>query len=190
MRSIRQHGFSLIEILAVIFIIGLSLGMVGLSVNRSGAKDDVWEAVEQFIGIAQAAGERAILTGETMGLLLEPPHWQAQRGEDVREIGWRYRWVTSSSEGWQPVSNLPPVSLPPTVKLLIEVDELIWDPADQIDRTTPVAAYYSSGDITPIRIEISDERETGFTQNIEVDENGELVWREAPEMPEVAEGAF
>ena len=39
------------------------------------------------------------------------------------------------------------------------MNELIWDPADQIDRTTPVAAYYSSGDITPIRIEFADERE-------------------------------
>lgn len=190
MKSVRQSGFSLIEILAVIFIVGLSLGMVGLSVNRGGAKDDVWNAIEQFLGIANAAGERAILTGESMGLLLEPPHWQVQRGENPDDVGWRYRWVTSSSEGWQPVGNMPPVSLPPTMRLMIEVDDMPWNYEEQLDRTTPIAAYYSSGEITPLKIEFSDEREPNFTQNIEVDENGELIWLEAPEQPEVRDGAF
>ncbi len=185
-----QRGFSLIEMMAVIFVIGLSLAMVSLVINRGGPKDELWDAIERFQGVAEFAGERAILSGETMGLLLEPPIWQVQRGQNVNDIGWRYRWVTASSEGWMILPNLPPITLPPTMKLVVTVDDLIWDYESQVDRTIPVAAYYSSGDITPISIEFSDSREPGFTQNLEVDENGELVWLEAPERREGAANGF
>lgn len=190
MRRHRQLGFSLIEIMAVIFVIGLSLGMVGLVINRDGPRDDVWKAVEQFITLADFAGERAILSGETMGLLMEPPEWQVQRGQNIDDIGWRYRWVTSSSEGWMNLPNISPITLPPTMRLTVRVDDLVWDYEGQVDRTVPVAAYYSSGDITPIHIEFTDSREPGFSQNVEVNEEGELVWREAPERPEGDENGF
>lgn len=186
----RQAGFSLMELMAVIFVIGLSLGMVSLTVSTGGAKSDVWDEIEKFMGLAQFASEKAILSGETMGLMLEPPLWQAQRGERVEDLGWRYRWVTNSIDGWREVPNLPPVSLPATMRLTVEVDETLWDYANQLDRTVPVAAYYSSGDITNIAIEWTDEREPGFTQHIEVSETGELVWVEAPEPPEGADDGF
>lgn len=187
---LRQAGFSLLELMAVIFVIGLSLGMVSLSVNIGGAKNDVLDEIEKFMGLAQFANEKAILSGEAMGLMIEPPLWQAQRGQNPDDIGWRYRWVTNSSEGWQEVPNLPPVSLPPSMRLTVEIDEVLWDYANQLDRTVPVAAYYSSGDVTVISVEWSDEREPGFTQNVEVDETGQLVWREAPEPPERGTGGF
>lgn len=186
----REAGFSLIEIMVVIFIIGLSLSMVGLSLNRGGPRDDMYDAVEKFMGLAQFAGERAILSGETMGLLLEPPLWQADRGADIDEIGWRYRWYTSSSEGWMELENLPAVSLPPSIELVVEIDEMLWEYEDQLDRTTPIVAYYPTGDITQVAIHLSDERDRDFEQNIEVDENGELVWLEAPELPEADDDAF
>lgn len=192
MQRHRHSGFSLLEVMAVIFVIGLSLGMVSVVVNRGGPKDDVWDAVEKFMGLADFASERAILSGETMGLLMEPPLWQAQaqRGLNPDDIGWRYRWVTSSSEGWMVLPNLPPVTLPPTMKLVVEVDDAVWDYEGQVDRTIPVAAYYPSGDVTPIRIQFSDTREPGFFQHIEVNEEGELVWLEAPEPPKGDDSGF
>lgn len=180
----------MLELMAVLLVIGMSLAMVSLTMRGGEPKDEVWNAIEQFMGLAQFASERAILSGETSALLLEPPEWQAQRGQDVDDIGWRYRWLTSSSEGWQNLPNSQPITLPPTIRLTVEIDELLWDYESQVDRTTPVAAYYPSGDVTPIRIEISDVREPGFTQHIEVDENGQLVWLEAPEPPEVEKNGF
>lgn len=185
-----QAGFSLLELMAVIFVIGLSLGMVSLTVSTGTAKSDVWDEIEKFMGIAQFASEKAILSGEAMGLKIEPPLWQVQRGQDPDEVGWRYRWVTNSSEGWQEIPNLPPVSLPPSMRLMIEVDDTLWDYENQLDRTVPVAAYYSSGDVTLISIEWTDEREPGFVQHIEVNESGQLVWLEAPEPPETDENGF
>lgn len=187
---VRQAGFSLLELMAVIFVIGLSLGMVSLSVSTGGPKHDVWDEIEKFMGLAQFANEKAILSGEAMGLMIEPPLWQAQRGQYLEDIGWRYRWVTNSSEGWQEIPNLPPISLPPSMRLTIEVDETLWDYENQLDRTVPIAAYYSSGDITVFSIEWTDEREPGFRQHIEVNESGELVWREAPEPPEGGKDGF
>ncbi len=186
----RQAGFSLIEIMVVIFIIGLSLSVVSLSISRGGPRDDLVDAVEQFMEIAHFAGERAILSGETMGLLFEPPIWQAGRGEDIDTIGWRYRWYTASSEGWQELPNLPAVTLPPTMELMIEVEDMLWEYEDQLDRTTPLLAYYPTGDITFVTIEFTDERDRDLALHIEVDENGELVWLEAPELPEGDDDGF
>lgn len=187
---LREAGFSLIEIMVVIFVIGLSLSMATLMINRGGPRDDVYETIEQFMGLAQFAGERAILSGETMALRLEPPEWQAGRSGNPDDIGWRYRWVTDSSEGWMELENLPAVTLPPSVNLVIEIDDTLWDWQSQLDRTTPIAAVYPTGDITQIAIEVSDERERGFVQHIEVNETGRLVWVEAPEPPEADDDAF
>jgi general secretion pathway protein H len=183
-------GFSLIEILVVIFIIGLTLSIASLTINRGGPRDDLFDAIEMFMGQAQFAGDRAILSGETMGLLLEPPLWQAGRGENPDDIGWRYRWYTSSSEGWQVLPNMPAVTLPASIELEVEIDDMAWEYQDQLDRTTPLLAYYPTGDITPFAIVLHDKRERDFVQNIEVNENGDLVWVEAPTPPEEDDHAF
>lgn len=164
--------------------------MVSLTMRGGEPQEEVWNTIEQFMGLAQFASERAILSGETSALYLEPPEWQVQRGQSIEDIGWRYSWLTSSSEGWQKMPNAPPVSLPSTIRLTVEIDDMLWDYESQVDRTTPVAAYYPSGEITPIRIEITDERAPGFSQHIEVDETGQLIWVEAPEPPEVDKNAF
>lgn len=164
--------------MAVLFVIGLSLSMVSLVFSRGGPRDDVWAAIDQFLGLAHFAGERAILSGETMGLLLEPPLWQAERGQNIDDIGWRYRWVTDSSEGWQPLQNIPAVDLPPTIRLAVEVDGLRWDYEAHLDRYMPVVAVFPSGDISDFRIEFSDSRERDFVQTLEIDEEGELIWVE------------
>ena len=190
MHTRRETGFSLIEMMVVIFVIGLSLSLVSLTINRGGPRDDLVDAVEQFMGFAQFAGERAILSGETMALMLEPPMWQAERGQNIDDIGWRYRWYTQSSEGWQEVPNLKPVSLPPTIDLLVEIDETEWDYEDQIDRSTPQIAYYPTGDITQFSIELRDERDRELSHHIEINENGELQWLEAPELPEADKDDF
>lgn len=174
----------------MVFVVGLTLAIAGLTINRGGPRDDLYDAIEKFMGLAQFAGERAILSGESMGLLLEPPLWQAGRGENIEDIGWRYRWYTSSSQGWQALEDLPPVSLPPSIQLEVEIDELEWEYADQLDRTTPIVAVYPTGDITQFALTLRDERERNFVQNIEVNEEGELVWVEAPEPPEVDDDAF
>ncbi len=186
----QQSGFTLLELMVVIMIIGLSLGVVGLSVDGGNPQVEVVEEIEQFMGVANFASDRAILSGETMGLLLEPPLWQASRGESLDDIGWRYKWVTSSSEGWQDLPNIKTRSLPSDIELNIEVDDLLWDHDAHLDRATPIAAYYSSGDVTVIKIELTHRLDPDVYEVIEVDENGVLVWAGAPELPEGEEHGF
>ncbi len=174
--------------MAVILVIGMSLAMVSLTMRGGDPQDEVWDAIEQFLGLAQFAGERAILASETSALLLEPPEWQVQRGQSAGDLGWRYSWRSMTPQGWQPIPGTPVVSLPATVQLRVELNGLWWDYESQDDRTTPVAAYYPTGEITPIRIELTDQRFPGFSQHIEVNELGELVWVEAPEPPERNDG--
>lgn len=190
MRTRQQRGFSLLEIMVVIMIIGLSLGMVGLSVSGGGPRDDIWNNIEKFMGMSQFATEHAILTGESVGLRIEPPSWQAERGQLADDFGWRFQWVALVDDAWVPIAALPTIDFPPTVRMVVQVEEQLWRYDTQLDRTIPVAAFYPSGDITSIAIEFSDEREPGFTQHVEVDETGELVWVEAPEPPEVSKNAF
>lgn len=176
--------------MAVIFVIGLSLGMVGLSVSGGGPKDDIWNTIEKFMGMAQFANEKAILSGDAVGLIIQPPSWQAERGQDINDIGWRFRWVLSSPQGWQEIPNLEAISLPPTLRLVVELDEELWRYDTQLDRDTPIVAFYPSGDVTYFSIEFTDERDSSFTQHIKVDETGQLVWVEAPEPPKGDKNGF
>ena len=99
MKIRAQVGFSLLELMAVILVIGMSLAVVSLTVRGGEPEEEVWNTIEQFMGLAQFASERAILSGETTALFLEPPEWQVQRGQSIDDIGWRYSWIPSSSEG-------------------------------------------------------------------------------------------
>lgn len=173
----KQAGFSLLELMAVIFIIGLAIGVASLSISRGGYQEQLWDMLDKFLGYSQFASDQAVLTGQTVGLKLEPPVWQYEtdRERAPDEIGWRYTWVLATPVGWQNIPNVNPVELPPNIDLEIEVDGTLWEYEKQLDRSMPVAAFYSSGDITDISILLFDKSFPEYAEKIYVNESGKLV---------------
>ena len=176
----RKHtsGFSLLELMAVIFVVGLALGGVSLMVSSGSPENQMQDEIEKFMAIAEFASEKAVLSGESVGLRLEPPQWQNENYSEQDDLGWRYYWVISTYQGWVGIPNLPPVQLPPSIDLEIEIEEVPWEWEEALDRETPLTVFYPSGDISDIAIKLLDERDEELEQNILLDESGDLVWKE------------
>lgn len=90
MRSRRspETGFTLIEVLVVLVIIGVVLTFATLSVNPSGPSDRLDTASQRLLALAQEAADEAILSGETIGL-------------QISDQG--YRFIRLTDRGWQAI---------------------------------------------------------------------------------------
>jgi general secretion pathway protein H len=181
MRVSSHSGFSLLEVMAVLAILGVAIASVTLTIGRGGAENRLQDQIEQFLAVAEFSADRAVLTGEPMGLLFEPPQWQTDDPGDARHLGWRYQWKTGSPTGWQDVLDFKPFSFDPETQFVISMDDIEWDWEELLDRTQPVTAYYPTGDISDITITITDSRLPGYEQTLHLNEYGELEWKEMAE---------
>ncbi len=180
----RQGGFSLMELMAVLLVVGLALGIVTNSVGRGGPEQQLYEKLEQFLVQSDFASEHAVISGEALGILLEPPAWQvAENPElDLDNVGWRYRWQIYGPKGWQDIHNMPAVSLPPDIEMDVTIGKKRWDwRAKTTDKKSPVVSISPSGEITQFVFEIKHTLVRDFVQHIELSEEGAIVWREAAE---------
>jgi general secretion pathway protein H len=84
----NNQGFTLIEILVVILIVGITLGFALLSFGDFGSKRRIVMAAEQFVNDIKLAQQQAILGTDTLGIHIDktqyevlrfipPNHWRA-----------------------------------------------------------------------------------------------------------------
>lgn len=165
--------------MVVIFVIGISVGMVSLVVGRGGPDTELRQLVDRFATLSDFASERAVLTNQPVGLLLEPPAWHKEVDENL-DRSWRYRWQTMGLTGWQDEAGLEAVTLPSTVLLDVTIEGQMWEWEDAPETKLPVAVFYPSGEVTRFAIEFRDERIPDFSQNVKVNNWGEVVWLEEP----------
>ncbi|MGQ9426930.1 type II secretion system minor pseudopilin GspH [Gilvimarinus sp. F26214L] len=153
----HARGFSLIELLVVIFIIGLLIGTVSLSVNIGGSPEEQIETESQrLLEYSRLAEDRAVLTGEPIGLVLIEP--------DL-EPGWRYRWQSYRGGVW--VEAGPPLEaaqLPENLEVSLEVEgELVnfsrieqREDDDEDEPPLPSIVFYPGGEVTPFQLTLFD----------------------------------
>ncbi len=143
-----QAGFTLIEMLVVVLIIGVVMSFVSLSLNPSGASDRMDTDAQRLNALTQAAADDAILYGREIGL-------------DITRNG--YRFLRLGDDGWQ-VINVPDSPLRArrlsegVVLALIERDEdtpRLASGDDDDDAIRPEAFFLSSGETVPFTLEIS-----------------------------------
>ena len=88
--SARAAGFSLLEIMVVIVLIGLTVSLVVVNLERD--LDQIAEReAHRFAALVNHAREESILTGSTMGIEIDVPER-------------RFRFVTPG-ESWTPITN-------------------------------------------------------------------------------------
>ncbi len=173
-------GFTLIEILTVVFLIGIVLGGVAVFITQDGVDQRMDKAVERFVVISDHIAEIAILSGEPVGLLLEPPAWR----ENPLDEGWRYRWQKMTPQGWNDLEEVPPVELENAIELQVYIDRQEWKYEDAPKERVPLLAFYPSGEVTPFEIEFSHDELPGESETVLVDVWGSVVWKERQEQEE------
>lgn len=174
----RQTGFTLIEILLVVFIIGMTISVISLSVGGNAAVNKLQEETKEFMLRANYIAEQSVLKGETHGLFVQSR--EVDNGEAVVVEQWCYQWRRVRDQEWQDLPELPEERcFPEGVVMELVIDDKDWKYDPDIEFQDPVMGFYPSGDGSA-EVEISlyakGESNEEKIQRITLDVVGKLIW--------------
>ena len=178
----RPAGFTLVELLVVLFILGLAIGMASLSINRDDSQTQAQQAMENLLLEARFVSEQAVLNREVMGLFLVP-----NMEDESLELQWCYRWQRRRDDAWQNVTEaLAQKCLSSELELEARVEGEAWqyDPRETTEQ--PVLVFYPSGEATSLELAlIPNQLDEAEIQRLEVTMMGDLTWlnRQQERMP-------
>ncbi|HMV59668.1 MAG TPA: type II secretion system minor pseudopilin GspH [Agitococcus sp.] len=162
----QQQGFTLIEVLLVVLLIGIVSGIVLLAASPNDSSRVVATETERLAEVLVLASEEAINNNQQMGLLFD-------------ERSYRLMVLDETSQRWQE-SNEPlfaAYELPEIVNLhllkddkdkLIVLDKDKNNKQDDTQAITPQLLFLSSGESSSVVLEIASE--DGNKQQISVDD--------------------
>ncbi len=202
----KQIGFTLIEILVVLVLIGIAVGGATAMIDVGGGEKDLTKAVSEFSVFSDHASEMAVITGEPIGLVLESPEWQAEALEnseekiefDIEELGWQYRWMKETGvpgangfvRRWLPIEDVETVRLPPEIKISVTIDNRVLTWEKRPEEIVPIVAFYPGGEVTPFEIEFLNDDDPDTAQHVVVNVWGEVEWKEKAEAQKTEDDDF
>lgn len=160
-----QGGFSLLELLVVLFVVVLITSMVSFSVTSGGSDVRLEAMVRNLADVAEYALDEAQMAGQDYGLLLEEAFEEG-------EVRFSYSWRERDLEGWNDPAQQQELFekqwLPPGIELELELEsspvtELSLEDAEE--EAQPQVVFYSSGETTVGAIDVRRR------------EDGDLLWR-------------
>ncbi len=137
----RTQGFTLLEVLVVVLIIGIVLGIAVISLPGDGDEALRTEA-RRLDALLDLASEDAIVGNREIALEIQPHG---------------YRFLVQDDEAWRPIETPPlqPRALPDEIRLTVRVDgvrlRLGTDEDDEVGRLY----ILSSGEMTPFELTLS-----------------------------------
>ncbi len=143
----RGRGFTLLELLVVILIIGIIISFASLSLGQHSSRL-VEEEAERLYSLLRLASEESVLEGRELAA-------------EFSRAG--YRFVELQGVDWVPVEDdrlLRPREFPPGLHLDLRVEGAEVDLDDS--EHPPRIALLSSGETTPFEVEMSDDAGTAF----------------------------
>ncbi len=177
-----QQGFTLIEIMLVLVLIGVMVSLVQFTFQGNKLEQDLKKVSKQFIGSFTIAAEYALLNNLELGVLVEEDH---------------YQFLGFDGENWQAISDsdyLKDYRLPEHLKMAVnleglEVDEqALFDietfvkddeglfnngesfkDSDEEKKLIPQIYILSGGEITPF--------ELNFMPADELDDDSDIMYQ-------------
>ena len=157
-----QSGFTLLELMVVVAIIGILFSLASLSINTSDDKSIEAEA-KRFAALMKLANEEAIFNTREMVLEVD------KRG---------YQFLALGDQGFVPMEEADAVFRPRElpdhieIKLVIEDQTIEFDSLEEDDK--PKIGVFSSGEMTPFSLQFV--REDGLAYGIDADFFGNIEY--------------
>jgi general secretion pathway protein H len=142
---IVNKGFTLIEILIVIIIIGITVGFAMISFGDFGASRRILFSAEQLVHTVRLAQQQAILENSTLGLNVNNHSYQILRFENSST------WGVISKKGIFKINYFPQDTV---INLRTQ---------NKPAQGAPPIVLSSSGDMTPFTLTFGTNREPVLT---------------------------
>jgi general secretion pathway protein H len=146
----RSAGFTLIEILVVVFIISILASVTLISIHALGRDNELRDETRRLVGIIEAVQEQAQMEGRDFGLRLQEQQYEFLAYDPRREL-------------WQAVDGddlLRPRPLPPGLNFRLRLDgreASLKPPPDPKKPWPPQIPILGSGDLTPFELKVQRE---------------------------------
>ncbi len=168
MRTTRtgSSGFTLIEVLVVVFIIGILVSVSLISVHALGRDTEIRDETRRLVGIITAVQEQAQMEGRDFGLRLVEQQYEFLTYDPRRDL-------------WQPVEGddlLRPRRLAPGLNFRLRLEgreASLRPPTDPKKPSPPQIDILGSGDLTAFELKLQRE-DSDHEATITGNANGEL----------------
>ncbi len=146
----KSSGFTLIEILVVVFIVGITLGFALLAFGDFGSKRRIFLSAEQFVNYVKFVQQRAILGTSTLGITVHQNSYQTLYFQPPKT------WQTLSQNTF---------SFPSNAIVMLETNKKSSE--------SPQIIINSTGDMTPFTLTFGSTNEENIAEVIGKD-NGNV----------------
>lgn len=161
-----QSGFTLIEILVVLIIVGLLASLAVFNMAGSSQQRELENTVHDLYLLMQTASEQAVLNNAELGLILEDGSYQFVAFQD--DTG---EWKMSGERLFRSRS------LPEWLALTHYIENDAPRLTSSEDRLRPDVVFFSSGETTPFIIEFTIGGNTDNMHTLASDGVAPLEWR-------------
>ena len=161
----RDSGFSLIEILVVIVIIGIVMSIAILSITLVGGDNQLRDEAQRIVSLVAVAQDESLLQGREFGL-------------EFMQDSYRFVEFDPLTRQWSEIvgdDTLRMRQLPEELELQLYIEDrrvlLKSDPANTesaednrpgIERYAPHVLIYSSGDMSPFEVHLLRQIDNGL----------------------------
>lgn len=174
-RQRHHHGFTLLELLVVVALIGVMLSVIVASVGDGGRERQMENEARRLVAVVKLARDEAVLMSQELALVVGDRHYDFQRFGEKK---------------WEPLSDdrvLVRHDLKDGLDMVLEMEDFATipkrkkskDDKAEVDNDTAVRLYFlSSGEVQPFTLYI---REAGVYDGtrfkVTADDNGEVSWQ-------------
>jgi general secretion pathway protein H len=168
-----QSGFTLIEILAVVVIIGFMASMMALSMGGRESENTTVKEMRVFLQAVDFANEYAVLNGEVIGMFAAPKEAESS----LVEV-WCYRWKRFQQSAWadMPADTMGEHCLPEKMEMELVIEGRVYKHDPDLEVQPPLFVVSPSGETTPIELSIFEQGGGSEPQKVEINMMGVIDW--------------